>query len=368
MVDHEIRLLRELGLDVQTYVRSSDELGSMSGLGKASAAMSPLTGRSSRKDLLFLLDTFRPDVVHLHNPYPLISPRVIAWCRERRIPVVATIHNFRIRCMNGLLYRDGRVCTLCESSSTPLPGVIRGCYRDSHPQSVTMGLALQSHRKTWQGVTRFIAVSEFVADRLTSWGFDPSKIVIKPNPVDDPGAPSPPGRGYLFAGRLSQEKGLELLLDAWERSGLGTSDRLVIAGDGPLADLVRKKSDTGSGIQYVGTLSAHEVSQWRRNSAVGVLPSLWFEAHPAVAESFSHARPVVATRVGALPGIVDSKIGWLAEPSVGSLAETLQQASERAAIEERGQLARHRFETTYHSSVVIQKLIDIYHEAISVST
>ncbi len=195
IVEDEIEGLRRAGVEVQPYLRSSDELESMSVRDRMGAALAPLTGGSSRHAFRDAARSFRPDVVHLHNPYPLISPRLITWCRRMGIPVVATIHNFRLRCMNGQLYRDGAVCTLCESSATTLPGVTRGCYRESLPESALMGTALMVHRGAWSHVTRFIAVSDFVAERLESWGIDPQRIVVKVNPVDDPGPPGPPGVG-----------------------------------------------------------------------------------------------------------------------------------------------------------------------------
>ncbi len=356
--------LRAAGVEVTTYVRSSDELASMGWSDRAKAVSSPITGQSSRHELKALLERERPDVVHLHNPYPLISPRLISWCREARIPIVATIHNFRLRCMNGLLYRDGEVCTRCEPSSTPLPGVLRGCYRDSRAQSVVMGAALLRHRKTWNDITQFIAVSDFVADRLVSWGFDPSQVAVKPNPVDDPGPPTAPGHGFLFAGRLSEEKGVPLLLDAWRASGLCDRERLVIAGDGPLVDLVATRAAPGSGIEYVGRLSRDEVAARRQSTAVGILCSRWFEAHGAVAESFAHQRPVVATRVGALSQVVDDTVGWLADPTVEALSRTLVNATDREAIEQRASTARRRFDQRYLTSVVIEQLCEIYQRAI----
>jgi glycosyltransferase involved in cell wall biosynthesis len=361
----EVAGLHAAGVDVTTYVRSSDELDSMGLADRARVIASPLTGQASRRSLKELLEQERPDVVHVHNPYPLISPRLISWCREARIPVVATIHNFRLRCMNGLLYRDGGVCTRCEESSTPLPGVLRGCYRDSRVQSVVMGAALLTHRNMWKDITQFIAVSDFVADRLLSWGFDKSQFTVKANPVDDPGPPTAPGEGFLFAGRLSEEKGIHLLLDSWKASGLAGRERLVIAGDGPLADLVRVRSTPGSGIEYVGILSREEIARYRRSTAVGVMCSRCFETHSSAAESFSHQRPVVATRAGALGQVVDESVGWLAEPTVESLSQTLRYATEREAINQRSSNARARFEERYLTSVVIDQLCGIYQKAIA---
>ncbi|MEY4601586.1 MAG: hypothetical protein RLZZ201_1277, partial [Actinomycetota bacterium] len=120
----------------------------------------------SRQALRETLDRVRPDVVHLHNPYPLVSPTVIDDARERGVAVVATIHNFRLECMSGMLFRDGAICTACEAHRFPWPGVRHGCYRDSYAQSTVMASALAMHRRRWQGVSRFLAVSGFVKKGL----------------------------------------------------------------------------------------------------------------------------------------------------------------------------------------------------------
>lgn len=356
--------LRAAGIDVRTYIRSSDEFSSMRWTDRAIALSSPLTGWASKQELQEVIEHQRPDVIHLHNPYPLISPRLITWCRDARVPIVATVHNFRLRCMNGLMFRKGEICTRCEQSFTPLPGVLRGCYRGSLAQSAVMGTGLLIHQKTWQTVTRFIAVSEFVADRLLSWGVDAHQITVKPNPVADPGPPTAPGSGFLFAGRLSEEKGIRLLLDSWKASGLAGRERLVIAGDGPLADLVRANATPESGIEFVGKLSPVKLAAYRQNTAVGVMSSTCYEAHPSVAESFSHQRPVVAPRVGSFEQIVDHTVGWTATPSVRGFARALLEATDRKEIEKRGSSARQRFEKKYDSTIVTAKLIKIYQLAV----
>lgn len=360
IVDTEVQSLRSRGVDVQTFFRSSDELQAMGPISSRTSSLSALTGHSSRRDFLEQLSDFNPDIVHLHNPYPLISPRVIEWSRNHSVPTVVTINNFRLRCMNGLMFRDGEICTKCEDRFVPWPGIVHSCYRDSQIGSVVMAGALTLHRKRWEGVDCFIAVSDFVADRLRSWGISDEYIVVKPNPVEDPGPPTPPGVGFLFAGRLSREKGVHLLLDAWRHASMGTRTRLVIAGDGPLKDLVIERSQQDQSIQYMGRVEPSGVANLRRQTAVGLLTSLWFEAHPAIAESFAFGRPVVATNVGALAEIVDSSVGWSSDPTVESLAKQLMNATNHDEILRRGQQARVRFFERYQESVVTDQLISIY--------
>jgi glycosyltransferase involved in cell wall biosynthesis len=360
VVDDELEALRDAGAEVETFFRSSDELATMSMLGKVRASVSPITGSASKSDLRETLRRFAPDVVHVHNPYPLISPRVVEMAADAGVAVVATIHNFRLQCMNGLMYRDGHICIECQGKSFPLAGIRHSCYRESLPQSALMATAISLHRRRWDRVDRFIAVSEFVADRLASWGVARDRIAVKPNPVPDPGYPTPPGRGFLFAGRLAEEKGILLLLDAWERSGLDGVEELLIAGDGPLLSEVTRRAERLRSVTLLGVLDTAGMDDVRRRTRVGVLCSLWFEAHGAVAESFAHGRPVIATNVGALGALVDETVGWRASPTVEGIAAALIAACDSDRIAERGRAARARFITHYRSDVVTEKLIEIY--------
>lgn len=360
LVDIEVAALRAAGVDVETLLPSSDEIAKMSISGKVGAALSPVFGLSKGNELNALLRSFRPDVVSIHNPYPLISPTAISACSRVGVPVVATINNFRLRCINGLFYRDGHICTDCEGRRVALPGLVHGCYRDSHIQSAIMTTAVARHRPTWAGVARYVAVSNFVADRLMAWGEPADKVVVKPNFVEDPGELSPLGEGFLYAGRLAQEKGIMLLLDAWEISGLGATTRLVVVGDGPLRAAVEHRSLSLSGVQLTGSLVPSDVEQHRRATAVTVYASLWFEAHPAIAESFAHGHPVVTTDVGALGTLVDDEVGWRAAPNAASLAAALVQANNRNEQQLRGAAARKRYLERYRSEVVLSTLLGIY--------
>jgi glycosyltransferase involved in cell wall biosynthesis len=360
VVDDEVTALRAAGIEVATFMRSSDEIATMPIVARARAALGPVDGRPSRTAFRDCLRTVRPQVVHLHNPYPLISPTVITDATAVGIPVVATIHNFRLRCMNGLLFRDGAVCTECEDRSSPWPGVRHGCYRDSPAQSAVMAAALTRHRSTWSTVDRFFAVSDFVARRLVAWGLAPERIRVKPNPVDDPGPPPPLGRGFCFAGRLEEGKGIRLLLDAWVASGLDGHLPLRIAGDGTLREEVADRCATSASATYEGLCTAAELRAIRTATAVQVMPSLGFEAHPAIAESFALGRPVVTTTVGALGDLVDPSVGWAVAPTTAALADALHAASDPTELHPRSVAARQRFLTTYEAGRVIQSLLTEY--------
>lgn len=365
-VDVEVEGLRESGRDVEVdcYFRDSDEVHNMGLRSRVGAAVAPLFGLGGDGSFEHKLDSFHPDVVHLHNPYPLISPRIIKQSTDRKIPVVATIHNFRLRCINGLFFRDGDVCTECEGRRIPVPGLIHACYRDSIIQSTVMTTALSIHRPVWNLVARYIAVSQFVADRLRGWGVEQDRISIKPNPVSDPGPLSEPGDGFLFAGRLSEEKGIELLLDAWELSGLDGLTRLLIVGDGPLRSTVQKRAESAKSVSFLGPISPAQTAQLRRETAVGVVSSICFESHSAVGESFAQGRPVVTTNLGALNSAVDETVGWVSKPDASSLAKCLRAAHEPGAVAALSPTARARYEQVYRSDLVTDQLVDIYGEVL----
>ena len=363
VVAAEVQALRDAGVEVQTFFPSSDDVEAMSVLDKVQAGISPITGSSSKRQLSRLLREFAPDVVHLHNPYPLVSPHVLETSADAGVPIVATIHNFRLKCLNGLFYRDGHICTDCEGRRIPVPGVLHACYRESVPQSAVMATAIMVHRKRWDHVSRFIAVSDFVAERLRSWGIAGHRISVKPNPAPDPGPVGPLGRGFLFAGRLAEEKGILLLLEAWERSGLDGVEDLLIAGDGPLLEEVQRRAARMRSVSLLGLLDTDGIYEARRRTAVAVIPSLWFETHSSAPESFSHGRPVIATRVGALVSVVDNSVGWSVDPTPEGLASAMRSASDKRVATTRGESARARYQGCYRPDVVAAKLLEIYESA-----
>src|SRR3989440_2662947 len=234
VVDAEIAQLRAAGVEVVPFLRSSDEIGALPASAKLLLPLGPIVSPSSVKALKTLIAEQEPDVLHLHNPYPLISPWIVRTAHAHGLPVVQTVHNYRQVCAPGLYFRDGRICTDCKGRAFPLPAVVHNCYRGSKAQSAVMATALTVHRGTWRSVDRYIALTDAIAAHLRDYGIPGERIVVKPNALADPGPPAPLGEGFLFAGRLSPEKGLGLLLEAWARHPEGTLGTLRIAGDGPL--------------------------------------------------------------------------------------------------------------------------------------
>lgn len=361
VVDQEIDLLRAAGVEVVPYLRSSDELASATLLTKATLPAAPTYSVSGVRDLRRLVRAERPDVVHLHNPYPLISPWVVRTARSLGVPVVQTVHNYRHVCAKGIYFRDGHDCHDCLGKLVPWPAVAHACYRESRPQSVAMGVALTVHRSTWPRVDRFLALTPMLAEHLRGIGVSADRITVKPNAVPDPGVTEGLGSGFCFVGRLSEEKGVGLLLDAWQAEPAGSLGVLRIAGDGPLRPLVESVAAGRTDVEVLGRVESDEVRRLMRASAVTVVPSTCDEVCPMVAiESLAVGRPVLATAKGGLPYLVPPEVGWTVAPSVAALRDGLR----RAAIEAGGKsaAARQRYESTFSPPVVIEQLLSVYHE------
>jgi glycosyltransferase involved in cell wall biosynthesis len=361
-VDQEIAMLRDAGVAVDTYIRDSDEIEHFGPVKWAELAVRPIYSLEDAKAFKALIRSFGPDVVHLHNPYPLISPAVIRVAKAEGVPVVQTVHNYRFACANGLYFRDGRVCQDCLGKRVPWPAVRHSCYRGSMPQSAIMAGSLAVHHATWQMVDRFLPVSDFMAEQLVAAGVPPEKITVKPNAVPDPGEPAPFGDGFLFAGRLEEEKGIKLLLEAWCLSGLGKITTLTIVGDGVERGAVQQAARVDPSISYLGSVPADQVGQLLDQCAVRVVPSLWFEGFPlAVIESFARGRPVVATSVGSLRGLVTDSVGWLADPTAEGLAVALASAaSDSQGRSARGSAARGVYSLALSPGVVVAGVLDSY--------
>jgi glycosyltransferase involved in cell wall biosynthesis len=221
-----------------------------------------------------------------------------------------------------------------------------------------MATTLAVHRPTWRSVDRYIALTTAVAEHLQEYGIPEDRIVVKPNSVPDPGRSTETGDGFLFAGRLSEEKGLPLLLDAWRQHPDGTLGRLTIIGDGELRPLAAQAANDRADVEYLGALSRDAVQAAVRRAAVVVVPSVWHDVLPTVViEALANGRPVLGTALGGIPYLVDAA-GWIVAPDRSALAAALPVAKENAAA--LAPAARRRYETTFHPDVVTKQLLAVY--------
>ncbi|WP_121444056.1 glycosyltransferase family 4 protein [Brockia lithotrophica] len=311
----------------------------------------------------------RPDLVHAHNTFPLASPAVIHAAKAERVPVVMTLHNYRLLCVNALFFREGRVCEACLGR-LPWRGVLYRCYRESRAASTVVAGLIVLHRVlgTWSLVDRFIALTEFARQKFIEAGLPPEKIAVKPNFVHpDPGPGEGRGGYALFVGRLSQEKGLGTLLRAWEH--LGGRVLLKIVGDGPLAPRVQEAQDRIPGVEWLGRKTPEEVYTLMGEAAFLVLPSEWYETFGRVAiEAFAKGTPVLASDIGAVGEIIShGRTGLKFRPGdpedLAAKVEWL--LSHPRELERMRREARAEYEAKYTAEKNYEQLMAIYREVLN---
>ena len=318
----ETALLRQHGVDVETLTFTNDQFdGTLSGNLRSSAKSfyNPESARRTRETI----DRFRPDVVHVHNLFYTASAAVIRVAKQRGVPVVMTLHNYRLVCVNGLLMREGKIpCETCLTQTTPLAGIRHACFRDSVWQSAQLSLITTLHKLTgiWRSVDRFIMLTNFARQKIleSSLQLRPEQVVVKPNFVFDPG-PADAGQRqsfFLFAGRLSAEKGIATLLDAARCNTLP----LTIAGSGPLATEVTKVAGELAHVNYIGWQSRSNVLVLLKNCRALVVPSVWYEGLPTIIlEAFATGTPIICSDQENLNQIIqDGKTGLLFKTGNGA--------------------------------------------------
>lgn len=305
------RLLSEHGQPVCCFFRNSRDLTGAGGRLKAllSGFGNPFAVRRFRE----FLERERPDVVHLHNLFPLISPAILPVCRKMRIPVVMTVHNYRLFCPSGLLYTHGEICEQCAAAGE-WHCVARNCM-GNHLQSLAYaGRNALARQLGWyrRNVTTFLALTEFQRRKLLANGFPEERVAVLPNMVPlPPDGPKYEGDYVAYAGRLSPEKGIELILAAAARL---PEIPFKLAGGGEGAARYRQQSPPN--VEWVGELTRVRVADFLRQSRLAVMASTWYEGMPlTVLESLSLGKPAVVPRLAGFPEIIaDGETGWCFEP------------------------------------------------------
>lgn len=367
VVAAESALLERNGQKVIRYSRSNDELSSLSRSQQLLLVKDLIHSEKSKRELLSLLRAERPDVVHVHNTFMMISPSVYEVCRDARVPVVQTLHNYRLLCPAWSLSRDGHVCEECIEGGL-WRSVWHGCYRDSRVLTTAVALMLQAHRAmgTWDhSVDSYVALTHFARKKFIQGGLPSSAIHVKPNFLEcDPGERSSAGREFLFVGRLSAEKGIWTLLDAWQQ--LSRSIPLVIVGEGPLRQsLETAVAERGlSNITFAGWLSRPEVCAAIKNASALIIPSVCYEGFPmTLLEAFACGTPVIGSGLGSIQEVVkDGQNGLhFAAGDAGDLASKVTQAwTDSAALAEMGHAGRRDFEQLYSAEKNYRSLMQIY--------
>ncbi|MFF8840191.1 glycosyltransferase [Streptomyces sp. NPDC015130] len=371
VVDEEVGLLRAAGHRVDLFERRSDDIAGRSLLGKVAVPLLVPWNPAVRTELTARLRAERPDVVHVHNVFPLLSPAVLAACADAGVPVVATLHNYTQVCPPGTLHRDGQPCTECVGTATALPAVRHGCYRNSRLATVPLAVGLSvNRRRWWSGVERFFCISGAQRDVLVRSGMPPERLVVKHNFVPDPGTTrTGAGEHLLFLGRLAETKGLRLLMDAWDLLAAdgGVGVPLVIAGAGPLEGEVSAWAAGREDVRYVGLYDPAQCRRAVERSVAVVAPSMSLETFGlVVAEAMAAGVPAVAAGHGAFVELVEDGVtGLLHAPGdPASLASRLRRvATEPDRNREMGRAARRRYERHFSPAVGLERLVEEYRAA-----
>lgn len=364
--ESEVEMLRSQGDEVITFVRRNSDLADNL------TTQLRVTGRtlhsqSARRKVAELIREHRPDIMHCNNLFPQISHSIYKPAHAMGVPVVQALRNYRSFCANAFFYRDQRVCTDCLDKRASFASIRHGCYRNSSVASAvvtTMQLLQRSLHRMKPMVDVFFTPSEFAREVYISGGYDADSIVVKYNFIHpDPGVGSGDSNAFVYVGRLSQEKGLHLLIEAWSSAGLTVP--LKIIGDGPMRSVVEEFARKNQHVQYSGGVALDEVLSILGSARCLIMPSLWYETFGrTMAEAFSRGTPVVASRLGAMSELVqDGQNGLLFSPGdAADLARAIRQIRDAdAARYERFRLAaRDSYTSKYTRDVNYRQLRDIY--------
>ncbi len=371
VVKTEYALLKSYGEDVRLYERNNTEIDSLSPGEKLKLLFSYRWSQSSYREFKKIIDEFKPDIVHLHNIFFLLTPSVYAACQERNIPVVHSQHNFRLLCSNGLFFRENHICEECLKH-TLWRGVRYGCYKNSRILTALIVAMIDHHWKkgTWlKMVDAFITATEFGKKKFIEGGIPPEKIFVKPNFLyPDPGKREKEEGYALYAGRLSEEKGIEILVRAWQYVSAAP---LKVMGDGPLMERVKNivKDKKVNNVEFLGFQSKENAARYMKGARFIIVPSLCYESFPRIiAEAFAYGIPVLASELGTMESLIDDgRTGRLFEPGnerdLAKIAEWMFGYPE--VLELMGVNARQEYENKYSAQKNYQFLKNIYNHAVT---
>jgi len=369
-------LLEQKGHDVIFYSENSREIGKYNAFQKIGFFPRTVFSVRNYRRMQRIAKQERADVAHVHNVFPLISPALYVALKRAGIPIVQTIHNYRLMCINGLFLRDGRICERCKSGNF-VSGVRFKCYRNSYTLSSLYAASIGSHRRwgTFKRIERFIALTDFAASKMVESGIaKASKISVLenflPSPLPEYSETDPREAYAVFMGRLSHEKGIFTLLRAMQ--GLRNLG-LKILGAGPLDQLVKRhiRDQHLDNVESLGFIQGEEKYRILRRALCCVVPSECYENLPyAVLESGAVATPVIASRLGGLAAIIsDNQTGLLFTP--GDSGELRKQLEFLAATPEVarciGAQAREQVRARHTADAHYQRLMQIYSEVLSAS-
>jgi len=370
--EHERSLLEAHGHKIAVYVKKNEEITTWSLVDKIGLPLNVIWSQKSYQEIKRLIHNFKPQIAHFHNIFPLISPSAYYACQQKNIPVIQTLHNFRLICPGALLFRNGKICEECLKDNI-WRGVFHGCYHNSRIHTAGVATMLSFHRflGTWsKQVTLYITLTEFATKKFIDAGFPQDKLVIKPNFLINPPSPEFQNSGFVvFIGRLGEEKGLKTLIEAWKNI---PTIPLKILGEGPMhLELEKIARELNLSIEILGYRPPQECMNYLKMSQFFIFPSIWYEGLPMVVlEAMACGKPIIASRIGVLPELIKDKVtGLLFEPGdAKDLAKKVKwMINHKAEAIEMGKRARIEFEEKYSADKNYELLMDIYQKAIEIN-
>ena len=373
VVDQEGEALADLGHEVMRFGRSSDEIEQWSVAKKASLPARTIWSRETSRDLKAVLRQHSPEVVHVHNTFPLLSASVLYACRDARVPVVATIHNYRLACANGAFFRRGTVCHDC-ANGLPVRAVLHGCYRGSRAATAPVALAMGVHRQAWRSqVSAYVFISASQRDLLRGSGLAPDRVFVRYNLIPRRSRPRTARTStVVYAGRLDEAKGVRLLMAGWDcyRSKSGEPGlKLIIAGGGPLGDEVAAWASARPSVEMKGTVSSDRCAELISRARAVLLPSAWEETFGLVAvEAMAAGVPPIAAGHGSFTELITPGVDGVLFSPGDSAALALAIAdveNDPEQYEVYGDRARKTYEQRFDPERSIEELVEIYRFAIT---
>lgn len=373
VVDDEHAVLVEAGHQVTRFERASDDIADWPVRRKALVPLRVVWNGPAAGSLDEALARVRPDVVHVHNVFPLLSPTVLRSCERSRVPCVVTLHNYQPLCPTGLLHRTGSACGECVGRRVPVPAVRHGCYRGSAAASVPLAASVAVHRRAWQQIpSAYLLLSESQRRALEPLGLPAARTFVKANLVRPPSGERAPEDLVAYLGRLAEAKGVRVLMRAWDRLAsmpAAGRTRLAIAGAGPLDGEVRAWAAARPSVEVLGLLDRAGCERLLQRSTAVVVPSEWQEPFGlVVVEAMAAGVPSVASAHGAFPELVTDGVDGLLYPPGDDAALAAQLGrliSSPADAVRLGEAARRTYARRFTPAVIVQQLEAAYRFAVA---
>jgi len=364
VVQQEIELLRDKGHIVDTFFVSNKSITTQ--IDKFTASLNTSYSVKFRDRIKKKINYFCPDIVHIHNTFPIITSSVYDACIQSNVPSIQTLHNFRIRCSSGLFFRDGKICEQCLNKSA-FQAVLHKCYRNSIVGSFFVAKMIEDNKRrdVWNvKVDRLISLTSFAKQKLIASGIKKNKICIKPNFIKDYGYCYEKEDYFLFIGRLSVEKGLDLLLEVFTK----TDKKLKIIGTGPLENEVHKSVSTNPNIEYLGFMNKDAIINHLKKAKSLIFSSICYEGMPmTILESFSTGTPVISPNIGGPNEMVkNNENGLIYEVNNSKdLLDKIYSLDEDRELQNKlSNGARSSYKLNYSAELNYKMLMDIYKKVI----